>query len=332
MSSLQVSLIAIPVLVLAALVLSAGCAGTVPTVAPTTLPSVTPPTTAPASLPTVSTPTALPTVAPTAANPASPTEATIPTAESTSVPSPETDYPLTLNNTWVYESTRYEGFNPQQIMTATQIITETVVEVKSDPSYFAARIDRETSDEVPVFVPQDMESLLRPAESSEYWLVVQDNRIYHQEGEPDLSKLADTDSLEFVLPLKPGAGWNLYPPMLPNEPAQNGGIARQVSRTATVQVPAGRFDNCFLMKDNWVDSTVENWFCPGVGWVDLKSDHNGTPFGSRQVLLTYHLSNATLAVGAGTVVENMPVSTPVPPSHSSEFLAFTFYVSRAMRH
>jgi hypothetical protein len=142
----------------------------------------------------MSTPTYLATMAPTATSLTDPTIATVPTAVSPSAPRPEADYPLALNNTWVYESTRYEGFNPQQIMTATQTITETVVEVKSGPSYFAARIDRETSTDVPVIVPQDMESLLRPAESSEYWLVVQDNRIYRQEGEPDLSNLADSVS------------------------------------------------------------------------------------------------------------------------------------------
>jgi hypothetical protein len=295
MFNLRVSLRFMSLLGLATLGLTVGCAAPSPNVPPAAVPSLVRPTNVPTNLPPVSTPTSVSTIAPPAAIVASPTGAASSTIVSTAAPGLETDYPLALNDTWVYESTRYEGFNPQEIITATQIITETVVEVKSEASYFAAKIDRETSADTPVFVPRGLESLLRPPESSAYWLVVQGNRIYRQEGGPDLSNFGGTDSLEFVLPLKPGAVWNLFPPSLQSQPSGSGGIARQVSRTGTVQVPAGRFDGCLSMKDDWVDTKVLNWFCPGVGWVDLKSDHNGTPFGSRQVLIDFQLSN--LAAG-----------------------------------
>jgi hypothetical protein len=199
---------------------------------------------------------------------------------------PAADYPLALNNTWVYESTRYDGFNPRDIMTATQIVTETVIEIKNDPSFVAAKIRQETSADRPVSVPKGWEDMLRPASTVEYWLVVQDNRIYRQERDPDPTNLQDPDSLELVFPFQPGDQWNWLPARLPTEP-QTGGIARQVVRTGTVVVPAGQFDHCSLIKEDWADSTVEDWFCPGVGWVVRKSDHNGTPVGRHWVLVRH---------------------------------------------
>lgn len=294
------------------------CAGTVPTAQPntapapsvptivsTTLPAAATPTAVPTNLPSPPTPALPPTAAPTSTEPAIPTEPAAPIAASTSLPSPEAEYPLSMNNTWVYESTRYEGFNAQQIMTATETITETVVEVKNDPSYFAAKIDRETGADIAVSVPQGMESMLRPADSAEYWLVFKDNRLYRQEGSPDLSNLAGGDTLEFLLPLKTSAKWILEPARLPTDPDQSSGISREALKTGTVRVPAGTFDGCFFIKDNWADTTVGNWFCPGVGWVDLVSDHNGTPEGSHQVLISFHL--ATSASGGVVPSEDVTV-------------------------
>ncbi len=217
---------------------------------------------------------------------ASATQTTAPTLR------PLADYPLALGDTWVYESTRYEGFNPHDIMTATQIITETVVGIKNDPSFLATKIRQETSADLPISVPKDWEDMLRLASTVEYWLVVQDNRIYRQERNPDPTNLRDPDSLELVFPVQLGDQWNWLPARLPIEP-QTGGIARQVVTTGTTIVPAGKFDQCFLIREDWVDSTVEDWFCPGVGWVEKKSDHSGTPVGRHWVLVRYSTKMAS---------------------------------------
>ncbi len=213
-------------------------------------------------------------------------------------------YPLALNNTWVYKSNRYEGFDPSEIMTATSTITETVVDVKTDPAYVAAKIRQDTSAEIPIAGPSNLQNL-RPASTTEYWLVHADHRLYRQDADLDLSNLDNRDSLELTFPLQAMAQWVWLPARLPTDP-DTSGVLRQVLTVGKVQVPAGRFDSCFLIKDRWVTDTVESWFCPGVGWVDRKGDHNGTPYGSRRVLLGHELNtpSATTPPGPATALTN----------------------------
>lgn len=212
-----------------------------------------------------------------------------PTAEPIAVASPitsslldpETDFPLALSNTWVFQVTRYEGFGPSEIVTTTLVITETVVEVKRAFTYFVARIRRDEGDEKLVAVSPSMPGISpRPSTSSEYWLIVSGNRVYRQENNLDLSNL-DKALLKFAFPLRIGATWYQVDNALP----------RQVRKADKVIVPAGHFDNCFLLQEKWVDATLEEWFCPKVGIVDQKSDHNGRPEGFHQVLLRYQLKN-----------------------------------------
>ncbi len=246
-----------------------------PTLAAATLATPTPEPTATAS------PTATPTPEPTAtASPAAPPS-----------PGPEIDFPLALDNTWVFQFTRYEGVPINEILTTTLVVTETVVEVKNISSYLVAKIHREESAEIPVGeVPPRRGAPLRPATSSDYWLVVSGNRMYRQERELDLSSLS-TALLEFVFPVKLGEKWyqsdekaKLYPTYADD------GMLRKVTKVGTVVVPAGEFNNCFFLVEVWAGTTFETWFCPNVGVVDRKVDHHGTPGGFRQVLIRYQLN------------------------------------------
>ncbi len=214
----------------------------------------------------------------------------VPTSAATEMVTPSV-FPLALNNTWVYQSTRYEAVPITEMITATSTITETVVDIETSASYFAAKIRRDVSAETPVVVPKSRQGeSLRPAESSEYWLVVMGNQLYHQAENLGHPNLDNRNSRELVFPLKPGDQWYLYEAKDPHSPGGVSGIIRQVLQVGTRQVPAGHFDNCLLLKDDWVDSNVEKWFCPEVGWVDLKSDHQGTPYGSHAVLVRYQLN------------------------------------------
>ncbi len=216
-----------------------------------------------------------------------PNPSTPPPTASLTIPRP--DYPLAFGNTWVYESTRYEGFNATDIMTATSTITETAVEIQTDPTYFAAKIRQEASPETPIAGLPDLQDLARPASTTEYWLIVTGDRLYRQDKQPDLSNLQSTDALELVFPLKPDTKWVWLPARLPTDVGTDG-VYRQIQSIESVQVPAGRFDNCFLIQNGWVTDTSSGWFCPGVGWVEQKTDHNGTPFGGHRVLLRYQLN------------------------------------------
>ncbi len=220
------------------------------------------------------------------------------------------EFPLALSNTWVYQSTRYEAVPITEFITTTHVITETVVEVKSTYSYFAAKIHRDESAETPVFIAKSRQGEpLRPATSTEYWLVVMGNQIFRQEGNLGQPNLGKTDSRELLFPLRPGNQWYLYEAKDPGVPGGVSGLFRQVLKAGTVEVPAGSFDNCFFLKDDWATNVVGNWFCPGVGWVELKDDHSGTPYGSHDVLLRYHLSRSTSGERAGPTLEGKPALT-----------------------
>lgn len=205
-------------------------------------------------------------------------------------PSPEIDFPLALNNTWVYQVTWHEQVPTTEIMTTTRTLTETVVEVKNTSSYFAAKIREDQSAEMPVVIPKSTQSEpLRPAESYEYWLVVNGNRLYRQERNLDLTQL-DTALLEFVFPLQLGAKWYLSDEKAKLNPTYaDDWMLRKVTQVDTVVVPAGRFNNCFFLEDEWADATFEIWFCPNVGVVDRKSDSKGRPEGFRKMLIRYQL-------------------------------------------
>ncbi len=176
-------------------------------------------------------------------------------------------------------------------MTATLIITETVVDVKSISSYFVAEIHQDQSAEMPVVVPKGMEGILRPATSSEYWLVVNKNRLYRQENKLDLSKLNEA-LIELIFPLKLGARWYQTDEKAQLNPTfADNWMLRKVTKVDTVVVPVGHFDNCFLLEEEWAGTTFATWFCPNVGFVDRRVDHHGTPEGYHQVLIKYQIKN-----------------------------------------
>jgi len=221
-----------------------------------------------------------------------PVEVTIAPLTSNPPPGAEVDFPLALNNTWVFQLTRYEGVPITEIITTTLVVTETVVEVKSTSSYFVAKIHREESAEVPVGeVPPSWQGVpLRPATSSDYWLVVSGNRMYRQERNLDLSSLS-TALLEFVFPVKLGEKWYRSDEKARLSPTYaDDWMLRKVTKVGTVVVPAGEFNDCFFLQEEWAGYTAETWFCPNVGIVDEKGNHHGTPEGFRQVLIRYQLN------------------------------------------
>ncbi len=210
--------------------------------------------------------------------PAPPGPPTLPPNAATLAPTPTSvtsvnqaaDFPLALGNTWVYQSTDYSGYNVSDIVTTTSTITVTVVDVKTDPSYYAAKIHGDSLDD--------------------YWLVLMGDRLYEQQGNLDPASLPVKGQVLIKFPLQLNASWYQAEEMeklYPNH--NNGSMLWQVEQAGSVQVPAGRFADCYYLTETIGGSTFENWFCPGVGFVDKKSDHHGTPFGSHQVLMSYHL-------------------------------------------
>ncbi len=209
----------------------------------------------------------------------------------TSLTIPLADYPLKPGNTWTYLVGRYNGFNPSEIATSTYVMTETVTAVTTNSSYYVATMQQETSPEFAIYVPESMGDLPHGAPTTEqYWLIVDGNRLYQQRRELDLSNPQQKGALDFVFPLGIGAKWYQSDDMAKLNPDYaNRSMLHEVVKADEVVVPAGKFENCYLLTEHIGGSSMEDWFCPGIGYVDRKNDHHGTPFGGRHVLIRYHL-------------------------------------------
>jgi hypothetical protein len=179
------------------------------------------------------------------------------------------------------------------IITTTIVAIETIAEVKSVSGVSTARIHREESAEQAVGeVPVSWQGVaLRSATSSDYWLIVTGNRVYRQDNRPDVSDLNEA-LLEFVFPLRVGDEWyvsdakaRLVPTPIPDD-----FLLRQVKEIGDVVVPAGHFNNCFLMREKWAGTSFATWFCPQIGIVERAVDHQGTPEGFHEVLVKYQLN------------------------------------------
>jgi hypothetical protein len=202
----------------------------------------------------------------------------------------KSNWPPAANTTWVFEGSRYAGFNSTDIMTATCTVTETVVDSEVNDDFLAVRIQRVSSAETLV---SPNNNALTPSDSivsSEYWLVFTDTRVYRQDGNLDLSTVDSTGTLELVFPLEVGEKWYLTAEMDQLYPDQNvDSMLRKVQRKETVNLPAGQLEGCFFLEEVIGGSVFGGWFCPGMGWVERRSDHHGTPYGWRELLVEYRI-------------------------------------------
>lgn len=79
--------------------------------------------------------------------------------------------------------------------------------------------------------------------------------------------------------LSQGSGsWQLH--LVDGPPCVDGSQVKIVSDSETVEVPAGRFENCLLLEfeNNCMDAgVVKQWFAPGVGLVKQMDDSFAGP-------------------------------------------------------
>jgi len=123
---------------------------------------------------------------------------------------------------------------------------------------------------------------LQPAITKNYWLIVDGNRVLRQDDQLNLSDLQNQVLVEFVFPITLDSRWSMYN-------AKDAPVNRKVTKAGLITVPAGTFTDCFYLEGVIGGMTFEEWFCPGIGLVWYNAVHQGTPFGSRQVLVSYKL-------------------------------------------
>ena len=192
------------------------------------------------------------------------------------------ELPLSVGNSWAYRVTRYDGFNPNDIMTATFTMTDTMISVEVKDGFFVATVQSERSAETLVEVRGNypMTDSLQPAITETYWLIVDGNRVLRQDDKLNLSDLQSRVLVEFVFPISLNSQWAMYN-------AKDAPLNRDVTKVGSITVPAGTFTDCFYLEGVIGGMTFEDWFCPGIGVVWYNAEHHGTPYGNRRELVSY---------------------------------------------
>ena len=127
----------------------------------------------------------------------------------------------------------------------------------------------------------------------DFWIIVKGELVF-ESGDPiDLGKLdLDTLPLVFDFPLSVNQSWcpvqiDLKDPN--HAPITNCDYAGKLTvlHHSAHEVPAGSFTDCFQINQCTNDGCELQWFCKGIGVVDVKYDHSGTRFGFTQELTGY---------------------------------------------
>jgi hypothetical protein len=192
------------------------------------------------------------------------------------------ELPLSVGNYCVYRVTRYDGFNPNDIMTATLTMTDTITSVEIKDGFFVAPVQSERSAETLVKVRGNypVTDALQPATTETYWLIVDGNRVLRQDDKLNLSDLQSRVLVQFVFPISLNSQWSMYN-------AKGAPLNRKVTKVGSIAVPAGTFIDCLYLEGVNSGMTFEDWFCPGIGVVWHNAEHHGTPYGNRRELVSY---------------------------------------------
>lgn len=236
-------------------------------------------------------PTAVSTPPPTAAPTAPPTE----TRQAAPAEDALQVFPLKRGAQWVYREIAYDTIPndvlPQVVnrqITATLLITDTVMDTQMQTGKYAAQVVRERTLISTTIALGDLgeygDVVFANNNPPVKWYIFTENKIYSQFENLDWDAV-ETSTLELQLPLTEGSRW--YP--LAEQRAQFSveeaipGL-RVVEPAPRLRLPAGDFAGCFVLHDFYNTGGVQTDFCPGAGIVGEGFDHAGTPFGSHSVL------------------------------------------------
>lgn len=201
------------------------------------------------------------------------------------------EFPLAPGTTWVYTYIPYEPLesNPRQIVTATYVLTETVMETTAAAPYLFVRVRRDAS----LVSATPLTGVALPA--GEFWYVISGTLVFEEFREPSLTTFDPVASrLAYAFPLADGKQWCpfLNDPKNPDKPevlyCEANGL-RTAAATGAYETPAGSFTDCYEISEAFNSGGVIYQFCNGVGVVASRYDHAGTRFGFEQTLIRYTL-------------------------------------------
>ncbi|KAA3653562.1 MAG: hypothetical protein DWQ04_35155 [Chloroflexi bacterium] len=190
------------------------------------------------------------------------------------------DFPLQLGNSWIYSHTAYFG---EEI--ATYLITDTVKDARTNGNYYIAEMGRDWKQVSGTLASDDVYGL----GVNQYWYIVDGLQVYVQLNQLDLSTV-ESSWLEYIFPLDNSIG-SWYPSGEQRSSEYVGFSGhRRIYSLVDMKVPAGEFRKCPYILTFYNNGRNEDWFCPGIGLVARKFDHQGTKYGYHTNLVEYSIN------------------------------------------
>jgi hypothetical protein len=218
---------------------------------------------------------------------------TSPSVDSTPTDHLLPEFPMAQGTTWVYSYVPYEPHpsDPTQVVTATYLMTETVLGMEVALPYLFVSVQRDIS--LVSSTPLTQTNL----PGGEFWYVISSTMVFEEGQAPDpVAFNPDYSHLAYEFPLIVGKNWcpirlDLKNPNHPEAVHCEANGMRTVVERGAYQTPAGSFTDCYKVTEAYTSGGVVRWFCNGVGIVAAKYDHGGTRFGFEQTLVNYTLSS-----------------------------------------
>ncbi len=200
-------------------------------------------------------------------------------SESVEHPTALGGFPFPVGTAWVYSRVQYEPMigDPTQIITATNLVTETVVRVEGVASN-QTFLHRQTASLVSAPPGwQDNSSNF----NWDLWYQIAGNQIFSSSDH-----FKEIRTLVYDFPFVVGKSWCPRPPPAINPNCMAMG-RRTVEKQTRYTTPVGTFDDCYELSQDVNSGGVTEWFCNGIGVVARKYDHVGTRFGFADVLIRF---------------------------------------------
>jgi hypothetical protein len=189
-------------------------------------------------------------------------------------------FPFTLGAQWVYHITAVTG-TPGKLITATGLLTQTVVDVSERKEMLISRVWSEQD--------RALTDSLRN-ESLQYFILYKD-ALYWADADDPTDLIADLEhgranSPALVWPLEVGQ-------MFGATPRTDRMYAWDIVAQEAMDTLAGRFGGCFHLIFRTNPDDTQSWFCPGIGVVQHIYRHHGSINDVTQVLLSYRTVRVT---------------------------------------
>jgi hypothetical protein len=192
-------------------------------------------------------------------------------------------FPFTLGAQWVYHITTVTGM-PGRLITATGMLTQTVVDVHEQKGMLVSRI----------WSVQDSTLSDFPHNEPLQYSVLFKGSLYWWDADDPAPLMADLEhgraaSPLLVWPLTVGQMYG----SISASPRTDRLYAWDVVAREAVNTPAGRFSDCFSLILRTNSDDTQTWFCPGSGFVRRAYQHHGSIEDVTQVLLSYRKVGVT---------------------------------------